>query len=354
MLLGKEKKSAVDGFNMPQPKAFSTGTDYKKNIHKVVRVVKGAHKGLVGRVLGVREKENIPFYEVELIAKLKKITIEVSKTKLEEEVPRAAALPTFAEDTFNAETPLHVSQTPMIGGETPSIYGGDTPRVDTDENDPFHASDKDFEPEFAPRRTSRFSSAASDVPSTSAPPNADSSGWGSSNSFTSGGWGNDQTVATSGWGSGSLAADSNGLRDSSALNNNSAGGWGGSTSSTQDLRWNTTSGASGWGGNSSALSSTGWGNNTSMQPMALGGSSPANQPIGWGNITSPADMPSGSGWGNSRGWGASPVLGTGDGWRANQNLGSNAWGGTPDVNFSYGSSPSPSYMGSGKSCVFNL
>ena len=306
----------------------------------MVRVVKGAHKGLVGRVLGVREKENIPFYEVELIAKLKKITIEVSKTKLEEEIARAVAATSFAEDTFSAETPLHASQTPMIGGETPSIYGGDTPRADNDENDPFRASDKDFEAEFAPRRTSRFSAAAPEP-----------AGWGSATTTTtstdSAGWGANPLVASGGWGGSSSAVDSAGWGGGSAPSvaaprgSIPPTGWGDGGLATQASGWGPSmaNGSGGWGGNPAAGSSSSWGASASTPQTSWSNPAPALQSSGWGSApatsASAPDSAGRGGWGSSLGWGMAG---------APQNGGSRNWGAAPP----YEQSTSPGYAGGGE------
>ena len=342
VLLGKEKKSAIDSFAMPPPKAYSSGSDYKKNIHKAVRVVKGAHKGLVGRVLGVREKENIPFYEVELIAKLKKITIEVSKTKLEDEIAQLVTTTSFADDTFNAETPLHASQTPMIGGETPTIYGGDTPRAENDENDPFRASEKDFEAEFAPRRTSRFSAAA---------PNP--VGWGSSNTATTGstesaGWETIPPIASGGWGGSTSAVDTAGWGNGSTTTvaaprgGTSTMGWGDGGHATQASSWSPSPahGSQGWGSNPAIASSSGWGANTSMPPSSWSNPAPASQTSVWGNANatsaSATHSAGDSRWSTAQGWGMNQG--------APQNAGSRDW----STASTYESSTSPGYSEGGR------
>lgn len=175
---------------MPKTSAGGNSAELRKNVAKTCRVNKGAYKSLLARIIGVKEKENVMYYELELLAKLKKITLEVSKTTLVDEYTQTSRGESNREGSRYLEDGAFVSQTPRhMGGQTPRM-GADTPRAaespgHEDEEDPFlvNARELQEEPASSARRTnSRFSSADNSYQPSSLPA-------ASTNSYSTSGWG---------------------------------------------------------------------------------------------------------------------------------------------------------------------
>jgi len=98
------------------------------NINKTIKIIQGAHKGLLGNVIAC----DATYYQVELLSKMKRVTIERTKTKLVGDKDGSFAAP------HHSSALGVVPSTPYLTQDTPTHFGNETPRYTMGSETPLH------------------------------------------------------------------------------------------------------------------------------------------------------------------------------------------------------------------------